>query len=168
MAKVPYAVLSPKELKQLLTQVGLSTQGDRSLMEWRHKEFVLRYNAGCDALHPKSNIELVREVEAAERGRSSDRQARVLAANATSTALSADPAAGPHGNAAADGSSRGDAEYISAHKTDFERLVEAARSQGLLTAVAGQNVVRLLPPLIIEERHMDEACDKLRETARLL
>jgi acetylornithine/N-succinyldiaminopimelate aminotransferase len=47
-------------------------------------------------------------------------------------------------------------------------FVEAARSQGLLTAVAGQNVVRLLPPLIIEERHMDEACEKLRETARLL
>jgi len=34
--------------------------------------------------------------------------------------------------------------------------------------VAGQNVVRLLPPLIIEERHMDEACEKLRKTARLL
>jgi acetylornithine/N-succinyldiaminopimelate aminotransferase len=48
------------------------------------------------------------------------------------------------------------------------RFVEAARNQGLLTAVAGQNVVRLLPPLIIEERHMDEACEKLRETARLL
>lgn len=47
-------------------------------------------------------------------------------------------------------------------------FVEAARNQGLLTAVAGQNVVRLLPPLIIEERHMDEACEKLRKTARLL
>jgi acetylornithine/N-succinyldiaminopimelate aminotransferase len=47
-------------------------------------------------------------------------------------------------------------------------FVEAARSQGLLTAVAGQNVVRLLPPLIIEERHMEEACDKLRKTAKLV
>jgi acetylornithine/N-succinyldiaminopimelate aminotransferase len=48
------------------------------------------------------------------------------------------------------------------------RFVEAAWNQGLLTAAAGQNVVRLLPPLIIEERHMDEACEKLRKTARLL
>jgi acetylornithine/N-succinyldiaminopimelate aminotransferase len=47
-------------------------------------------------------------------------------------------------------------------------FVEAAWNQGLLTAVAGQNVVRLLPPLIIEEAHMDEACEKLRNTARLL
>jgi len=48
------------------------------------------------------------------------------------------------------------------------QFVEAARSQGLLTAVAGQNVVRLLPPLIIEERHMEEACEKLRKTAKLV
>jgi acetylornithine/N-succinyldiaminopimelate aminotransferase len=47
-------------------------------------------------------------------------------------------------------------------------FVEAAWNQGLLTAVAGQNVVRLLPPLIIEEKHMDEACEKLRQTARML
>jgi acetylornithine/N-succinyldiaminopimelate aminotransferase len=48
------------------------------------------------------------------------------------------------------------------------QVVEIARSQRLLTAVAGQNVVRLLPPLIIEEEHMDEACEKLRQTARIL
>jgi acetylornithine/succinyldiaminopimelate/putrescine aminotransferase len=58
--------------------------------------------------------------------------------------------------------------------TDQEKLragfspLPDPRNQGLLTAVAGQNVVRLLPPLIIEERHMDEACEKLRNTARLL
>jgi acetylornithine/N-succinyldiaminopimelate aminotransferase len=48
------------------------------------------------------------------------------------------------------------------------QVVETARSQRLLTAVAGQNVVRLLPPLIIEEEHMDECCEKLRQTARML
>lgn len=48
------------------------------------------------------------------------------------------------------------------------QFVEAARRQGLLTAVAGQNVVRLLPPLVIEESHMDEACEKLMRTAKML
>lgn len=36
-------------------------------------------------------------------------------------------------------------------------LVARLRENGLLTAAAGDNVVRLLPPLIIEESHVDEA-----------
>jgi len=36
-------------------------------------------------------------------------------------------------------------------------MVAALRTAGLLTVGAGDNVVRLLPPLIIEERHVDEA-----------
>ena len=40
-------------------------------------------------------------------------------------------------------------------------LVAAAREQKLLTVGAGDNVVRLLPPLIIEESHLDEAMEKL-------
>ncbi len=36
-------------------------------------------------------------------------------------------------------------------------MVAALRDGGLLTAGAGDNVVRLLPPLIIEERHVEEA-----------
>ena len=36
-------------------------------MIWRHKEFVLRYNAECDAAHPRSTAEIIREIEAEER-----------------------------------------------------------------------------------------------------
>ena len=36
-------------------------------------------------------------------------------------------------------------------------MVAAFRREGLLTVAAGDNVVRLLPPLIIEETHIDEA-----------
>ena len=43
-------------------------------------------------------------------------------------------------------------------------FVEAARSQRLLTVPAGDNVVRLLPPLIIEAEHIDAAITAL-ETA---
>jgi acetylornithine/N-succinyldiaminopimelate aminotransferase len=37
---------------------------------------------------------------------------------------------------------------------------------GLLTVAAGDNVIRLLPPLIIEEAHIAEAIEKLSEGAR--
>jgi hypothetical protein len=38
-------------------------------MIWRHKEFVLRYNAECDAAVPKSLGQIVAELEADERHR---------------------------------------------------------------------------------------------------
>ena len=38
------------------------------------------------------------------------------------------------------------------------------RERGLLTATAGDNVVRILPPLIIGEKEADEACAILEET----
>ena len=40
-------------------------------------------------------------------------------------------------------------------------LVEAARQQGLLTVPAGDQTVRLLPPLMVSEGEIDQALDKL-------
>ncbi|MGB3811097.1 MAG: aspartate aminotransferase family protein [Parvibaculum sp.] len=40
-------------------------------------------------------------------------------------------------------------------------LVEALRAEHMLTVGAGDNVVRLLPPLIIDETHLDEAIEKI-------
>jgi acetylornithine/N-succinyldiaminopimelate aminotransferase len=37
---------------------------------------------------------------------------------------------------------------------------------GLLTVAAGDNVLRLLPPLIIEESHIDEAMEIIEKTCR--
>jgi acetylornithine/N-succinyldiaminopimelate aminotransferase len=39
-------------------------------------------------------------------------------------------------------------------------------NHGLLTVAAGDNTVRLLPPLIIDESHIAEAIEKLSEGAR--
>jgi acetylornithine/N-succinyldiaminopimelate aminotransferase len=44
-------------------------------------------------------------------------------------------------------------------------VVERLRQAGLLTVAAGDNVVRLLPPLIIEENHADEACGIIERVA---
>jgi acetylornithine/N-succinyldiaminopimelate aminotransferase len=45
-------------------------------------------------------------------------------------------------------------------------MVEALRHAGLLTVGAGDNVVRLLPPLIIDETHIDEAVAMIEGVAR--
>ena len=51
-------------------------------------------------------------------------------------------------------------------KSDSRAFVNHARSHGILAVAAGENVVRLLPPLIITEHHVRECVDKLSAAAR--
>jgi acetylornithine/N-succinyldiaminopimelate aminotransferase len=46
-------------------------------------------------------------------------------------------------------------------KVPNQRLIEALRAERLLTVQAGDNVVRLLPPLIVGQEEIDLACDKI-------
>ena len=46
-------------------------------------------------------------------------------------------------------------------------VVKAAQEQGLLVITAGGNVLRMLPPLIIEKKHVDEMAVKLRAALNL-
>jgi len=51
-------------------------------------------------------------------------------------------------------------------KTDSRAFVSYLRGHGLLTVAAGDNVVRVLPPLIINEAHISEFVEKLSAAAR--
>jgi acetylornithine/succinyldiaminopimelate/putrescine aminotransferase len=51
-------------------------------------------------------------------------------------------------------------------KTDSRAFVAYLRGQGLLTVAAGDNVMRVLPPLIVEDAHIAEFVEKLSEAAR--
>ena len=51
-------------------------------------------------------------------------------------------------------------------KTDSRAFVTYLRDHGLLTVAAGDNVMRVLPPLIIEEQHVTEFVERLSEAAR--
>ena len=51
---------------------------------------------------------------------------------------------------------------------DNRGLVARLLDEGLLSVAAGGNVVRLMPPLIIEERHVDEALEILDRCCRQL
>ena len=50
-------------------------------------------------------------------------------------------------------------------KTDSRAFVNWLRGRGLLTVAAGDNVMRVLPPLIIEEGHIREFVDTLSAAA---
>jgi len=53
-------------------------------------------------------------------------------------------------------------------KSDSRAFVAHARDHhGLLLVAAGENVVRVLPPLVIDETHIAEFTEKLSEAARL-
>jgi acetylornithine/N-succinyldiaminopimelate aminotransferase len=51
-------------------------------------------------------------------------------------------------------------------KTDSRAFVTYLREHGLLTVAAGDNVMRVLPPLIVEEAHITEFVERLSEAAR--
>ena len=42
-----------------------------------------------------------------------------------------------------------------------EILIRSLMNEKLLTVKAGQNVIRMLPPLILEMKHVDEAIQKI-------
>ena len=53
-------------------------------------------------------------------------------------------------------------------KSDSRRFVAHLRDHhGLLTVAGGENVVRILPPLVIEESHVAECVEKLSAAARV-
>jgi acetylornithine/N-succinyldiaminopimelate aminotransferase len=51
---------------------------------------------------------------------------------------------------------------------DCIKVMNQLYDEGLLTVIAGGNVVRLLPPLNIEDSHVDEAIDCLDRAAAAL
>lgn len=50
-------------------------------------------------------------------------------------------------------------------KSESRPLVNYAREFGILTVSAGDNVLRILPPLIINQSHIDECCQRLDAAA---
>jgi acetylornithine/N-succinyldiaminopimelate aminotransferase len=53
-------------------------------------------------------------------------------------------------------------------KLPNQRLVEALRAERMLTVQAGDNVVRLLPPLIVGEAEIELAAEKLEAACAAL
>lgn len=62
-----YSVLRDNALRKKLSELGISTQGPRTLLEKRHKEWITLWNANCDAARPKKRSELQHDLDIWER-----------------------------------------------------------------------------------------------------
>ncbi|KAM4055694.1 zinc finger, c3HC4 type (RING finger) domain-containing protein [Hirsutella rhossiliensis] len=62
-----YSMLKEQALRKKMTELGLSGQGPRLLLERRHKEWLTLWNANCDAAQPKKRSDLLHDLEVWER-----------------------------------------------------------------------------------------------------
>ena len=51
-------------------------------------------------------------------------------------------------------------------KIENEILIKKMIEQKLLTVKASQNIIRILPPLILKKKHVDEAIEKITKALR--
>jgi E3 ubiquitin-protein ligase RAD18 len=61
LPKVNYAMYNETKLRVLCADLGLATDGNKSVLSTRHKEFVNLYNANIDRRHPLPRRELLRQ-----------------------------------------------------------------------------------------------------------
>ncbi|PHH60834.1 hypothetical protein CDD81_1131 [Ophiocordyceps australis] len=62
-----YSILKEQALRKKLAELGISSQGSRSLLERRHREWITLWNSNCDAARPKRRLELLRDLDVWER-----------------------------------------------------------------------------------------------------
>ncbi|RDA85132.1 hypothetical protein CP532_1573 [Ophiocordyceps camponoti-leonardi (nom. inval.)] len=62
-----YSILKENALRKKLTELGISSQGPRALLERRHKEWLTLWNANCDATNPKKRSHLLQDLDLWER-----------------------------------------------------------------------------------------------------
>ncbi|KAI9675174.1 MAG: E3 ubiquitin-protein ligase rad18 [Trizodia sp. TS-e1964] len=67
LPKLNYSLFKESALRKKLSELGISTAGNKALMERRHTEWVNLWNSNCDALRPKQRRELLHEIEAWDR-----------------------------------------------------------------------------------------------------
>ncbi|XP_071525578.1 uncharacterized protein [Panulirus ornatus] len=67
LPKLVYSLLSDKQMRQKLKEIGLSVQGDKQSLVNRHRRYTTLYNAECDVAEPCPVSDLVRQVEREER-----------------------------------------------------------------------------------------------------
>ncbi|KAI0967229.1 DNA repair protein rad18 [Xylaria arbuscula] len=62
-----YSMLRETQLRKELSDLGLSTTGNRAALERRHREWVMIWNANCDSQRPRRRNELLHDLDVWER-----------------------------------------------------------------------------------------------------
>lgn len=67
LSALNYSLLNETKLRKKLLDLGIPSWGSRLVMEKRHKEWVMIWNANCDSVRPKVKQELLRDLDTWER-----------------------------------------------------------------------------------------------------
>lgn len=67
IASMNYSILNETKLRKKLSDAGIPNWGARLLMEKRHREWVMIWNANCDSAHPKTKWQLLQDLDTWER-----------------------------------------------------------------------------------------------------
>ncbi|XP_061187923.1 uncharacterized protein LOC133195955 [Saccostrea echinata] len=113
MAKLVYNLMSEREIKKKMKEVGLSTTGDKKALIRRHHDFVMLYNSECDSLKPRSVQDIVKEVEKMEDIRIRNRRDN----NRLGIEKNSSPAS----------IEKAQKVYLKKHKSHFSNLIEETR-----------------------------------------
>ncbi|KAF4337683.1 e3 ubiquitin ligase RAD18 [Fusarium beomiforme] len=64
---INYSMFKDQALRKKMSDLGISNQGPRTLLELRHKEWMTIWNSNCDAAHPRKRHELLHDLDVWER-----------------------------------------------------------------------------------------------------
>ncbi|KAK7081928.1 hypothetical protein SK128_011867 [Halocaridina rubra] len=67
LPKLVYSLLSEKQLRLKLKEIGLSVQGEKQVLVNRHRRYTILYNAECDVIDPRPISEILRQIEREEK-----------------------------------------------------------------------------------------------------
>lgn len=76
-----YSILNETKLRKKLSDLGIPNWGPRLLMEKRHREWVMIWNANCDSALPKTKRQLLQDLDTWERTQGGQASTISLAAN---------------------------------------------------------------------------------------
>ncbi|KAM5386737.1 hypothetical protein ACJZ2D_000030 [Fusarium nematophilum] len=111
-----YSMFKEQALRKKMSELGISNQGPRALLERRHKEWMMLWNANCDAAQPKKRRELLHDLDVWERTQGG--KAATLGRTAQSAVTVKDKEF--------DG-----AAWAAKHDTSFKDLIASARKSRL-------------------------------------
>lgn len=66
LPKLVLNLMKDNAIKKKLKELGLSSQGDRKVLESRLQRYIILYNAECDKINPRPVSELIRQFEEEE------------------------------------------------------------------------------------------------------
>jgi len=120
LTKLVYSVMPEKELRRRLKEWNLSTKGDKPSLVKRHQDFVMLYNAQCDAAKPMTAAQVAKEVEKAEKMREKEASSLV---EASTSGLRFDK------NQSEEDMDKTRQKYLSEHQNDFGKLIADIRKR---------------------------------------